>query len=105
MEQLLADGRATHPWLGAATAEVSQDVADRFGTTSGLFVQSVTAGGPAARAGLRVGDVLTGLDGQPANSVNLAWVLVSAEVGSELAVDYVRDGQPASTTVTLAEQP
>jgi len=105
VDQLLASGRATHPWIGAQTAEISQDTADRFGTSAGLFVQAVAPAGPAAEAGLEEGDVITGLNGGPANSVSLAWLLVSANVGQSVAVDYVRDGSARTTSLTLAEQP
>lgn len=105
VDELLATGRATHPWIGAATAEVSQDMADRFGTSAGLFIQTVTAGGPAASAGLEPGDVITRIDGGAATSVALAWVLVSAEVGDQVPVEYSRDGTTRTTTITLAEQP
>lgn len=105
VDQLLATGRATHPWIGAQTAEISQDTADRFGTKAGLFVQDVTSGGPAAAAGLEPGDVITSVNGQAATSVSLAWLLVSAEVGDEIAVEYFRDGAANQATITLAEQP
>jgi putative serine protease PepD len=105
VDELLADGRATHPWIGAQTAEISQDTADRFGTKAGLFVQEVTAGGPAASAGLQSGDVITAIGGQAATSVSLAWLLVSAKVGDQVPVDYFRDGASHQATITLAEQP
>ncbi|MGC3993482.1 MAG: S1C family serine protease [Propionicimonas sp.] len=105
VDELLANGRATHPWIGAQTAQISQDTADRFSTVAGLFVQEVTAGGPAASAGLQVGDVITRINDQAANSVSLAWLLVSAKVGDEVAIDYSRDGTAQHTTLTLAEQP
>jgi putative serine protease PepD len=105
VDELLANGRATHPWIGAQTVEISQDTADRFGTSAGLFVQSVTADGPAATAGLREGDVITSISGSPATSVSLAWLLVSAKVGDKVPVDYVRNGQTAQAEIALAEQP
>lgn len=105
VDELLANGRATHPWIGAATAEVTQDMADRFGTKAGLFVQSVTAGGPAASAGLEPGDVITSIDGGPATSVALAWVLVSANVGDQVPVEFARDGATRTAAITLSEQP
>lgn len=105
VDELLANGRATHPWIGAQTAEISQDTADRFGTKAGLFVQDVTSGGPAATAGLQAGDVITSISGQPATSVSLAWLLVSAKVGDQVPVEYFRDGTSHQATLTLAEQP
>ncbi len=105
VDQLLANGRATHPWIGATTAEVSQDIADRFGTQAGLFVQSVTAGGPAEAAGLLPGDVITRIGGGSATSTSLAWLLVSAEVGDQVAIEFSREGAPKETTLILSEQP
>ncbi len=55
VDELLSTGRTTHPWIGANTSEMSQDVADRFGSRAGLLVESVTAGGPAATAGIQAG--------------------------------------------------
>ena len=105
VEELLASGRATHPWIGAQTVEISQDTADRFGTSAGLFVQEVTAGGPAAAAGLQEGDVITTIAGSPASGVALGWLLVSAQVGDEVLVGYARGSASGTTTLTLAEQP
>lgn len=103
--ELIANGRASHPWLGLSVSEISPDVADRFGTTSGLFVQAVNAGGPAATAGLREGDVITRLNGGQATSLTLSALQLSGKVGDEVPVEFVRDGQRAAATVTLAEQP
>lgn len=105
VDELLANGRATHPWIGAATAEITQDMADRFGTPPGLFVQAVSDGGPADKAGLEVGDVITSIGGNPATSLSLGWLLVSAQVGDEIPVTYSRDGESAETKLTLVEQP
>jgi putative serine protease PepD len=103
--QLLANGRAAHPWLGMATAPVPQAVADYINTPTGLFVQSVAASGPAATAGIRVGDILTSLDGQAADPSTMARLVVTRAVGDRVPVDYYRGGTTASTTLTLTEQP
>lgn len=105
VDELLATGQATHPWIGAQTSEISQDTADRFGTSAGLFVQEVASGGPAETAGLQPGDVITSVSGQPANAVSLAWLLVSAKVGDQVPVAYDRGGSTHEATITLAEQP
>ncbi len=105
VDELLSTGRATHPWIGATTAEVSQDMADRFGSRAGLFVHEVAAGGPAAAAGIEAGDVITSIAGAPATSTSLAWLLVTAKVGEELPVEYYRDGAVRQAQLTLVEQP
>ena len=102
--ELIADGRASHPWLGLSVSEVSADVADRFKTTSGLFVQAVYAGGPAAAAGLRAGDVITRLNGTQATSLALSALQLSGKVGDAVPVEFVRDGVAGRATITLAEQ-
>ena len=68
-------------------------------------MQDVTTGGPAAGAGIQSGDVITSISGQPATSVSLAWLLVSAKVGDQVPVEYFRDGTSHQATITLAEQP
>lgn len=103
-DQLLAQGRASHPGIGAQVAEIPPAVASRFGTTTGLFVQQVTAGGPADVAGLRAGDVITAIRGAPASGVTLALLLVNAQVGDPVEVTYVRNGTNHSATITLSEQ-
>ena len=105
VDELLNNGRATHPWIGATTAEVSQDMADRFASPAGLFVQAMAAGGPAATAGIQTGDTITSLAGAPATSAALAWLLVGAKVGDEVTVGFSRGGSAHQGQLTLAEQP
>ena len=88
-----------------SVSEISADVADRFKTTSGLFVQAVTSGGPAATAGLRAGDIITELAGSPASTLALSALQLSGKVGDAVPATYVRDGQRTSVSITLAEQP
>ena len=103
--QLLASGRATHPWMGMSTSEISPAAAAYLGSVPGLFVQAVASSGPAAAAGLRPGDVITTLDGQAATSVGLARLLVTGKAGQSVAVASVRQRSPRSGTLTLQEQP
>jgi putative serine protease PepD len=103
--EILASGRATHPWIGAQTADITPALANRYGAKAGLFVQAVATDGPAARAGLRRGDVITTIAGQPASSLSLAWLLVSAKVGDQVEVEFVRGGAAQRATLTLIEQP
>ena len=104
-DDILTTGRATHPWIGATTAEVTQDMADRFGSRAGLYVQAVAPGGPAATAGILAGDVITRLSGAPANAAVLSGLLVTGKVGDVVAVEFSRAGAARQAQLTLAEQP
>lgn len=103
--EILATGRATHPWLDMSVAEIDADTAARYGATAGLYVQATTAGGPAARAGVRIGDVITDLNGAPASSSTLSRLLLTGEVGDRVPLTVSRNGQRSDFTVTLTEQP
>ncbi len=105
VDELLSTGRTTHPWIGASTTEMSQDLADRFGSRAGLLVESVTAGGPAAAAGLQQGDVITSLAGSPATGAALGWLLATAKVGDVVPFESYRAAAVRTGQLTLAEQP
>jgi putative serine protease PepD len=67
-----------------------------------LEVTAVVPSGPAAQAGLAVGDVITEIDGEPAhNTEQLVLVSLRGEVGDSVAVTYRRGGERRSTEVTL----
>lgn len=103
--EIRANGRATHPWMGIAVSEITDEVAADFDTQPGLFVQQVVPGSPAEAAGLQSGDLITKLNGTPANSLSLAWLLVSANVGDDVTIAYLRGATPGETTLRLVEQP
>ena len=103
--QLLEKGRVAHPWLGMALAPVTDSAAAALNTPTAMFVQATAPAGPAAAAGIQPGDIVTSLNGQPANAASVARLLVSTSVGDQVPVEFVRGGRRTSTTLTLAEQP
>jgi serine protease Do len=66
MESLVKTGKVTRGYLGASVGPLSQELAKEFKVTdtSGAFVQDVTRGGPADRAGITPGDVIRKFDGR-----------------------------------------
>lgn len=68
------------------------------------LVGSLTEGGAAAAAGLRVGDRITAIDGEPTRSFNALIGVVAPRANKDVAVDYIRDGNPASLRLVLGEQ-
>lgn len=100
--ELIAHGEVSHPTAGLTVVPIPPGAAAAFGVTDGLFVQSVVSGGPAQQAGLRVGDVITAVNGNPATDIDvLTAIQVTSNAGDEVKVEYVRGGAEHTTTVTL----
>jgi putative serine protease PepD len=105
-DEIIATGRVTHAFFGLATLPIPPAAAAQAGLPEGLYVQAVTSGGPAATAGLRVGDVITKINGEPATSnIQLQELTLTKKPGDTVPIEYARDGKSASTTVTLGAQP
>jgi S1-C subfamily serine protease len=101
VEQLLVHGRLPHGYLGIAAQPVR---ALRDGiAVDGLLVSSLADDGPAARAGLLVGDVIVSLGGQPVGS--LEGLRERLQVGTQVDVDVARGGRAHSVSVLVAERP
>jgi S1-C subfamily serine protease len=82
---------------------ISQDVAQATGGPAGLFVAAVTAGEPAEKAGLRPGDVIVEVDGEPAPSVDTLIVkTLQMKAGDVIHLKYEREGVSHTTDLTLS---
>ena len=103
--QLIATGHVSHASFGLSTVAVTAQISQRTGFPEGLYVNSVQAGGPAAVAGIRVSDVITQIDGQPATSPDqLVALTITKKSGDKVDLSYWRAGQAHNTTVTLGSQ-
>lgn len=95
-------GRIRRPWIGIQPEIVSSDTS-LFYTTR---IRRVAEGSPAARAGLRVGDVLLRVDGRPIDSpLDLEVGLLDAGVGASIPIVYARGGREQATELTVIELP
>jgi putative serine protease PepD len=94
-EQLIKGQKVSHPFLGVSvTAE----------ETGGAKIGNLTANGPAATAGLQVGDVITKFgDHAINNSDDLVNAVQSGSVGQKVTVEFIRNGETQHATVTLGE--
>jgi putative serine protease PepD len=90
----LIDGETpAHPQLGVQIED---------GTSGGVKLAAVTAGGAAAEAGLKAGDTITAIDGTAVSDADaLASLIASHQPGDHLKVTYTRDGAQQSATATL----
>lgn len=94
---LIKDGKVTHGLLGATISD-----ADTSSSVTGAVVRSVVSGGPAASAGIKSGDVITGVDSASIqNATDLTAYVRSLAPGTEVKVAYERDGSTGTAEVTL----
>lgn len=99
VEVLRVRGRVARGYLGVAMQPVG------MGADRGLIVVGVDRAGPAAQAGVLLGDVLATWDGAPLRSVReLLGRLDPETVGTEVVLDIVRAGQPQRITVRIGER-
>ncbi|HEY2549249.1 MAG TPA: trypsin-like peptidase domain-containing protein [Streptosporangiaceae bacterium] len=92
---LMHSGRVRRAYLGVVSAPVPlpESIRRRLGRTGGLQVADVVAGGPAARAGLRTGDVLVSAAGRPlATAQDLQQLMLGEAIGRPLEITVLRNG-------------
>ncbi len=98
-------GRA---WLGVSLQPITvpDHLITKAGQPSGRMVMSVTEGGPADRAGLKVGDVVLTLNGNTTSGPNALRAFLSTErIGSAVELKLMRDGVLMVTTLIMGSQP
>ena len=101
-------GRVRSAWPGMQVQQVTEMMARRLGWTDsgGLVVSRVDARGPAARAGVQVGDRIRKVNGRDTNNVDDAQAgIYGAQVGDVLGLEVERDGKKLTFRITLEEAP
>jgi len=108
--ELMREGRVARGWLGIAgqTQGLSRALARRLELTgeSGVLIEIGRSGGPAERAGLRVGDVVLTLDGALTSSVDSVHKLLTRErIGRRVGLEVLRDGAIVRLELAVVERP
>jgi serine protease Do len=109
---LVKDGRVRYPYLGLMLTDV-KDLDDAQKTklgqavpAAGAFVAELTPGGPAGKAGMRPGDVITEVNERKIVGAGDVVDYVSNQtIGARVLLHYFRDGRPSQTQVALGELP
>jgi serine protease Do len=102
IEDLKSDGVVERGWLGVNIQMLTEDIAESLGmdNTEGVLVSNVRADGPAAKAGLQVGDVILNVNGEKIETLReLPRVIAEIEPGSDAEISVWRNG--ASETVDV----
>lgn len=106
--QLLKNGKAVHPFVGVQVAQLTPDIASQLGVSvkQGAIVMAVQSGSPAAKAGIKEGDVITAVDNVQVNAVeDFIGALRAHQPGDVVTMTIVRGNSTQQVRVTLGEQP
>ena len=96
------------PWLGARLQTVTPEIAETLGLKlpNGALVANVTPGSPAARAGLKLSDLIVAIDGQSIDDLNaFDYRFATRPLGGTAQLDIQRNGKPVKLTVPLEIAP
>ncbi|HTR46519.1 MAG TPA: DegQ family serine endoprotease [Verrucomicrobiae bacterium] len=108
MDQIVSHGKVVRGYLGLFPQDVDASLAKQFGLSqpTGALVGQVEADTPAARAGLKRGDVILALNGQTVTSANDLRLRISqTPPGTNVKLQISRDGKTQDVTVALGELP
>jgi serine protease Do len=108
METLKQSGKVSRGFLGVGIQEVDHDLAQalKLPGQNGVLLTEIRSGGPAAKAGLSRGDVVTKVDGKAVTSTGqFRNLIASSGAKKRVTLEVLRDGKPLSLGVELAEVP
>jgi serine protease Do len=107
MDEILAHGKVQHGYLGILPQDVTPALAKAFHTeTNGALVGEVTPNSPAARSGLKRGDIIVAVNGEPVADANqLRSKIGIMDANTTVKLKVLRDGKTQEITATLDEFP
>lgn len=109
LQSALSGGTSVRrPWLGATLQSVNQDIADSLDLARpvGSLVQTVRPDSPAAKGGLRVGDLITGVAGQEVDDPDaFGYRFATRPLGGSVEVTVIRQGKPVALNIPLQPAP
>ncbi|MGD9952395.1 MAG: Do family serine endopeptidase [Burkholderiales bacterium] len=108
LEQIVKTGTVTRGWIGVEVQEITPALAQTFGLPEarGTLIAGVLRGGPADRAGVRPGDVLTAVNGVPVGDPPaMLNVVAGLAPGSSAKMTLLRESKPVEVTITVGRRP
>jgi Do/DeqQ family serine protease len=107
-DNTLAGRKIERPWLGAQLETVSREMAQNLNLEriSGAVVMRLSDGGPAAAAGLELGDVIVKVDGfEVGDAHSVTYRLTTRGIGNSSRMTVIRKGKPVEVTLRLVSAP
>ena len=109
MESILANGSVTRGWIGVEPQNLTKELSESLGlpgNTQGVLLSGVLEGGPAARGGVKPGDVLTAVNGKPINDVrSLLNQIAQISPGNDANLTILRKGKEMELTAQTGTRP
>ena len=108
VEQLKAGREVTRGYLGVSIELIDGDLADSLGIAKnrGELIQSVVAGEPGDRAGIRPGDIVLSVNSKTiTRDQTLSFIVANIEPGQRVPIELIRDGQRRTVTATVGRRP
>ncbi|MBV8053825.1 MAG: DegQ family serine endoprotease [Deltaproteobacteria bacterium] len=105
MEQLKVHGKVVRGWLGVEIQEVTPDLAKSFGLSmpSGALVAGVESDGPAAKAGIERGDIITKFNGETVHDEHeLPEMVAATPIGKQVPIEVIRNGKHVTLNASIA---
>ncbi len=105
--QLIASGKVSRGYIGATVQDVTPDIAESLGVSKGgALIAEVNPGGPSDAAGLRAGDLILKVDGQPVtNAADLTRQVSRFHSGDSIRLEIRREGQTRQIAVRSGLRP
>jgi Do/DeqQ family serine protease len=106
LDNIIKHGKVIRGWLGVSIQDLTPDLAKGLGIkeTAGALVSGVETGSPADKAGLKRGDLITGIDAKKIDdSTSLRNIIASTAPGTKVEVRIVRNGKEQTVTAVLGE--
>ena len=108
MDAIIEHGSVVRGWIGIETQDITPELAEGFGLDrkTGAIIAGVVRGGPADRAGIKPGDILSSVQGKPVGDTNQMLTLISSlPPGQKAQFTVIRKNQQSTVDVTVGKRP
>jgi serine protease DegQ len=108
MEQIVQSGGVTRGWIGVEVQDLTPELAESFKrpNTNGALIAGVLKGGPADRAGIKPGDILVAVDGDPVlDSSSMLNLIAALSPGKTASITVIRNGSDKTVKINTGKRP
>jgi len=108
MEQIIQRGSVTRGWIGVGVQDLTRELAESFKlpVTTGVLISHVERGGPADRAGIKLGDILSSVNGKRiADTAGMLNMIAALKPGQQAMLRVMRNQSETEIAVTVGRRP